>query len=282
MNIAVTASNGMLGREIIKTLKKLEPNHTIIGLARSPEKASDLGIEIRPGDYDNSDVLKTSLQGIDAVLLVSGKEEPAKRIQQHRNVIQAAKNAGVKKIVYTSIQGAESGTAFSPVVQSNRQTEQDIKESGLEWVIGRNGIYIEPDIEYIDNYQKSGVVSNCAGDAKCGYTTRQELSFAYAKLLVEDKHYGNTYNLHGECITQSQLVEYLNQAFGLSLSYQTLSVEEYQQERIAELGDFLGTIIAGIYKSILDGYMDNTSDFLQAAGREHVGWEKYFMSLNKQ
>jgi len=59
-------------------------------------------------------------------------DAPEKRIIQHRNVIQAAKNAGVKKIVYTSVQGAEEGTAFSPVIRSNRKTEQDIQESGLD------------------------------------------------------------------------------------------------------------------------------------------------------
>jgi NAD(P)H dehydrogenase (quinone) len=58
------------------------------------------------------------------------------------------------------------------VVQSNRQTEADVRASGLAWVIGRNGIYIEPDVEYIDRYRAAGAVANCAGDGRCGYTTR--------------------------------------------------------------------------------------------------------------
>lgn len=106
------------------------------------------------------------------MLLVSGMDAPDKRIGKHRNVINAAKAAGVAKIVYTSVQGAEENTAFSPVIQSNRQTEQDIKDSGLDYVIGRNGIYIEPDVEYIDSYRKLGKIYNCAGEGKCGYTTR--------------------------------------------------------------------------------------------------------------
>ena len=115
----------------------------VIGLARTPDKAKHLGIEVRPGDYNDKLGLEKSLQSVDTLLLISGMDAPDKRIEQHRNVIQAAKRAGVKKIVYTSIQGAEENTAFSPVVQSNRQTEKDISSSGLEWVIGRNGIYIE-------------------------------------------------------------------------------------------------------------------------------------------
>ena len=73
-------------------------------------------------------------------MLVSGNAPPHDRIQQHRNVLDAAEWAGVGKVVYTSVQGADEGTAFSPVVQSNRRTEADVRDSGLDWVIGRNGL----------------------------------------------------------------------------------------------------------------------------------------------
>ncbi len=185
----------------------------------------------------------------------------------------------MQKIVYTSVQGAEENTAFSPVVQSNRQTEEDMRNSSLDWAIGRNGIYIEPDVEYIETYKKVGGISNCAGDGKCGYTTRPELAYAYAKLLTEDKHNAQTYNLHGEAVTQQQLVEYLNSAFGTALTYTPLTVEEYRQERVAELGDFIGTVIAGIYEGIREGKVDNSSHFYAAAGRQHESWQAYFENI---
>lgn len=279
MNIAVTGANGQLGRAIIQAISKQVSDCDLIGLARTPERAQDLDVDIRPGDYDNYAQLESSLAGIDQVLLVSGMESPDKRIGQHRNVIHAAKVVGVKKIVYTSIQGPEQGTAFSPVVQSNRQTEADLKSSGLDWVIGRNGLYIEPDVEYIDNYRAAGEIANCAGDGICGYTTRTELGFAYAKMLSEARHNGNTYNLHGEALTQTQLTRYLNDAFGLDLKYRTMTVEEYRAERIAELGDFLGTVISGIYQGIREGALDNSSHFAQAAGRPHQSWSDYFDRL---
>ena len=154
MKVAITAASGKLGTEIVEATAALLSNENVIGLARSPEKAKHLNIEIRPGNYNDKEVLVSSLQSVDVVLLVSGIDVPDKRIEQHRNVIQAAKENGVRKIVYTSIQGAEENTAFSPIVQSNRQTEQDIRNSEMDWVIGRNGIYIEPDIEYVDVYEK--------------------------------------------------------------------------------------------------------------------------------
>jgi NAD(P)H dehydrogenase (quinone) len=242
-------------------------------------KAEPLGVEVRPGDYTSQNELTKSLQGVDSLLLVSGMDAPDQRIGQHRNVIEAAKNAGVSKIVYTSIQGAEKDTAFSPVVQSNRQTEEDIRSSGLRWVIGRNGIYIEPDVEYIDTYKQRGEIANCAGKEKCGYTTRGELAVAYVRMLTEAKHDGQTYNLHGEAITQQQLAEYLNDAFGTDLKYRALTVAEYREERIAELGEFLGTVIAGIYEGIRNGAANNESHYCQAAGREHQSWQAYFDQL---
>ncbi|WP_299875773.1 SDR family oxidoreductase [uncultured Cocleimonas sp.] len=282
MKIAVTAASGHLGKEIVKALLAVVPKDDVIGLARTPDKAKDLGIEVRPGDYNDLDALETSLESVDTLLLVSGMDDPDKRIQQHRNVINAAKKSGVKKIVYTSVQGAEEGTAFSPVIQSNRQTEQDIIDSGLDWVIGRNGIYIEPDIEYIEAYKKAGVIANCAADGKCGYTSRPELAYAYAKMLTEDKHNAQIYNLHGEAISQSQLAEYLNAAFGTDLRYEAMSVEAFREDRVAELGEFLGTVIAGIYQGIREGKSDNPSQYSKAAGREHQSWTAYFATLKSK
>lgn len=277
--IAITAASGQLGGEIVKATSLLIGKENVIGLARTPAKAYSLGVEVRPGDYNNREELEVSLQGVDTVLLVSGMDTPDKRIGQHRNVIEAAKVAGVTKLVYTSVQGATEGTSFSPVIQSNRQTEQDIRDSGLQWAIGRNGIYIEPDVEYMATYQKVGEIANCAGEGKCGYTTRPELAYAYARMLTEDKHNGKVYNLHGEAISQSELAGYLNFAFGSQLIYRAMSVEDYRRERVAELGEFMGTVIAGIYAGIREGKANNPSDFKAAAGREHLPWKEYFLDL---
>ncbi len=202
-------------------------------------------------------------------MLISGMDDPQKRIQQHRNVIEAAKQNGVKKIVYTSIVGDEEKNAFSPVVQSNRLTEEDIKKSGLEWSIGRNGIYIEPDLAYIDTYKKQGEIKNCAGDGKCAYTSRSELGYAYAKMLIQDNHNNKTYNLVGEPISQKELAELINQVYNTQLVFNPISVEDYGKERKQELGEFIGGVIAGIYKGINDGVYDIYSDYEKATGRPY-------------
>lgn len=269
MKIAITAANGKLGSSVVDELIKKIGKDNVIGIVRSPEKGSHLGIEVRKGDYNSREDFNSALKGIDSVLLISGMDDPQERIQQHRNVIEAARQNEVRKIVYTSIIGDEEETAFSPIVKSNRQTENDVKESGLKWVIGRNGIYIEPDLEYIDNYVKEGEIRNCAGEGKCGYTSREELGFAYVKMLLNDIHNGQTYNLVGTPITQTKLTELINQVFNTNLTYNSVSIEAYEKERKAELGDFIGTVIAGIYNGIRIGVNDVLSDFEKAAGRPH-------------
>lgn len=279
MKVAVTAVSGQLGSKIAKAIKDLNTDVHVIGLARTPSRVTAPQIEVRPGDYDKPEQLTSSLGGVEALVLVSGMAPPEERIGQHRNVIEAARSAGVRKIVYTSIQGPETGTAFSPVVQSNRQTETDLRASGLDWAIGRNGIYIEPDVEYIDSYRARGEVANSAGTGKCGYTTRDELGAAYAALLMRDEHNGKTFDLNGTPITQDRLTDLLNRTFGTQLTYRAMSPEAYVADRTAELGEFIGPIIGGIYEGIRLGAYDHAGDFEAVTGRPHQSWDDYFRSV---
>lgn len=276
MTYAVTAVSGRLGRAIAERLIGTARDVPVIGLARSPGKVRELGIEVRPGDYEQPGQLTNSLAGVDALVLVSGMAPPDERIRQHRNVIEAARAAGVRKLVYTSIQGPETGTGFSPVVRSNRQTEADIRASGLDWAIGRNGIYIEPDVEYIESYRARGEIANSAGAGRCGYTTRDELGHAYAALLTGSALDGRTLDLNGEPITQEALTGYLNATFGTDLTYRPMSSEAFVADRTAELGPFLGPLIGGIYDGIRLGAFDTAGDFETAAGRPHRAWSNYF------
>lgn len=124
-------------------------------------------------------------------------------------------------------------------------------------------------MEYLATYIKEGEIRNCAGDGKCAYTSREELGLAYAKMLTEDKHNGNTYNLVGGAITQFELATSINTVFNTYLVYNAVAVADYATERKAALGDFIGTVIAGIYEGIKEGANDVPSDFKKATGRSH-------------
>ena len=281
MKVAVTAVSGHLGASIVKQLIGEIGSENILGTARKPSKAEHLGITIMPGDYNSKADFDAALKGIDVVMIVSGMDAPEKRIIQHRNIIYAARDNGVRKIVYTSIVGEDGSSTFDAIVSSNRQTEQDIRDSGLEWAIGRNGLYIEPDVEYIENYKKDGKVANSAGEGLCSYTTRSELAYAYVKMILNDDRNGRTFNLAGEAMTQTQLTAYLNEAFGTNLVYEAMSPEAYQSYQEKMNGEFLGKVIAGIYNKIRNGEFNIQSDFEAAAGRRHLEWKDYFNSIKQ-
>ena len=90
MKIAITAVSGQLGSAIAKRAIEKFGNSNVIGTARTSEKANNLGIEIFKADYNSKEDFVKAFQGVEVVLLISGMDAPDKRIEQHRNVINAA------------------------------------------------------------------------------------------------------------------------------------------------------------------------------------------------
>ncbi|EOZ1883763.1 NmrA family NAD(P)-binding protein [Escherichia coli] len=98
--IAITGATGQLGHYVIKSLMKTVPASQIVAIVRNPAKAQALtaqGITVRQADYGDEAALTSALQGVEKLLLISSSEV-GQRAPQHRNVINAAKTAGVKFI----------------------------------------------------------------------------------------------------------------------------------------------------------------------------------------
>jgi NAD(P)H dehydrogenase (quinone) len=270
MKIAVTAASGRLGKVILDALVDQIGPHNIVGIGRSPEKISVGEIEKRAADYLSEDDFARALQGIDTVLMISAPTGPDDRIAMHRNIINGAKRAGVRKILFTSVigNGKEQDTFYGPTRAINRQTEADVMESGLEWVIGRNGLYLELDIEHIVKAAETGVFSNSGGGGRCCYISRPELAAAWAKLASDDVHNGKIFNLVGESKTQAELVARVNECCDLNVAYEAISDEAYLSRVEPVRGKLVAEMITGCYQSIRVGGFDVESDYAAAAGRQ--------------
>lgn len=121
MNIAVTGASGQLGRLAIDVLTARTGPAGIVALARTPDKVADLGIETRAFDYEQAETLAAALKGVDTLILISSSEI-GQRVRQHRNVINAAKAARVKRILYTSLLHAD--TSVVSLAAEHRETRQ--------------------------------------------------------------------------------------------------------------------------------------------------------------
>ena len=275
MKIAVTAASGRLGHAILKVLGEEIGPAKVVGIARSPEKIALPDIEKRRGDYQSVEDFVDAFDGIDTAIMISAPVTTGTdRVAMHRNVIEGARRASVRKLLYTSLigNGKEEGTGFFSTQQVNRQAEQDLEASGLQWVVARNGLYLELDTKHIIRADETGVYHNNGGAGRCGYLTIDELAFGTAKLAIDDRHNGRIYNLIGEPVTQAELVETVSQVFGLNIEYHVISPEDnierfMQDETIAARGVEVARMLTGCFECIAAGAFDVESDFEAATGR---------------
>ncbi|MEA4851205.1 MAG: SDR family oxidoreductase [Paludibacter sp.] len=225
MKIGVTGATGQLGRLVVESLKSKVSAETIVALVRNPEKAADLGIEARAFDYTQAENLVASLKGIDKLLLISGNEV-GQRLPQHMAVIDAAKQAGVKQLFYTSILHADS----SPLglATEHLATEVAIKESGLTYTILRNGWYTENYTGSAKGAVGAGAFIGNAGDGKIASAARVDYAEAAAVVLAGEGHEGKTYELAGdEAYTLTELAAEISKQSGKTIPYNNLTEAEY-------------------------------------------------------
>ncbi|HTM98583.1 MAG TPA: SDR family oxidoreductase [Pedobacter sp.] len=211
--ILVTGATGHLGKTTVEHLLKNIPANKIVAFARAENKAQQLkerGIEIRLGNFEDTASLDKAMQGIEKVLLISTIDH--QRYQQHKNVVDAAKKAGVKHIAYTGVTLKNVNTsAVKFLMDSHFETEDYIKESGLNYTFLRNSLYAEVIPMYVgENVFEKGIYLPTA-NGKVAYALRREMGEAAANVLLQNGHGNKTYQ-----ITGSELYSYQDVANELS------------------------------------------------------------------
>lgn len=229
MTILITGATGQLGRLTIDSLlaRGADPQ-TIVAGARDMSKAADLadrGIRVVALDYDDAASVTAALDGVDSVLLISGSEV-GRRTPQHKAVIDAAKAAGVGKLVYTS---APRATTSDLVVNpEHKATEELIAASGIPAVILRNNWYTENYLGNMAQAAESGVLAASAGDGKVASASRRDFADAAAAVLLEDGHIGEVYELAGDVAWDfAELAAAIAEVVGRPVEYKALSTEEH-------------------------------------------------------
>ncbi len=234
--ILVTGATGNFGKSAIDfLLKKGISSTNIVALVRDEEKATDLkskGVALRIGDYDNYNSLLNAFIGIEKLLFVSGSDV-FNREAQHQNVVKAAKASGVKHIVYTSFQG-KNETESSPlwlVAQSHLLTETWLKESGMDYTILKNTLYMDFVPAFLgDKVLETGIIYLPAGNGKVGAVLRSEMAEATANILTSSHHAGKTYRFtNQEAFSYQEIAQQLSEITGKTINYISPTAEEYAQ-----------------------------------------------------
>ncbi len=225
MKIALTGATGQLGQLVVSILKEKTDAGNIVALVRSAEKAAGLGVDVREADYEQPETLAPALSGIDTLLLISGNEI-GKRATQHRNVIDAAKQAGITWIVYTSLLHADTSTIS--LAGEHLATEAMLAESGIPYTLLRNGWYTENYTGSVAGALAGGAFLGSAGDGKISSAARKDFAEAAAVVLTTEGHQGKTYELAGdEAYTLTELAAEISKQTGKDIPYKNLPEGEY-------------------------------------------------------
>lgn len=276
--IAITGSTGHLGRLVIEELlgRGIAANR-VIALARSPERAADLagrGVEVRRADYTEPESLSAALVGMKQLLLISASEI-GQRTAQHRNVLAAARSANLELLVYTSLLKADTSGLL--LAEEHRATEEMIGESGIPFVVLRNGWYLENYTEHLAPTLEHGVLLGSADGGRVSAATRADYAAAAAAVLTTGGHEGKVYELGGdEAFTLAELAAEISRHSERPVEYRDLPEEVFVEALVgAGVPEGFAHFLADSDLGIARGDLYTESDDLRRLiGRPTTPWRE--------
>lgn len=283
MKYLVTGATGKLGRYVLEYLTAYIPKSSIIALARNETKAKDLldeGFEIRIGNYADYASLESAFQGVKRLLFISSiPGEEVSRQQQHKNVVDAAKKAGIEFIAYTSIANAAKSKCL--LAPDHAYTEQLIIDSGIEYTFLRNNWYLENEKFILDGALNKGSFVHSAGNGRVGWALKREYGEAAARVLANAFEKKGVLELSGSPVTYAELSKAARDASGKN--FEVLSVDAGQHREILKKSnlpegfiDYLVSLHANINEGVLD---IGNSDFQSVLGRALTPLNEAFKEL---
>jgi NAD(P)H dehydrogenase (quinone) len=273
MKLLVTGATGKLGSKIVNVLLKSVPADQLAVSVRNPEKAEELraqGVDVRQGDFDRPETLEAAFKGIDRLLFISTDGDTETRIRQHNNAVEAAKNAGVSFIAYTSIANAQESTNF--LAEVHKATEEAILKSGIAYSFLRNNWYLENELSTIQGVLAGAPWVTAAGNGKVGWALQQDYAEAAAAVLTGDGHENTIYELSGKLLTQEEIAAAVSQVIGKEVPVQQVDDTTYA-DIITQAGvpDFLVPMLVAIQKGIREGSLEiESNDFEKLLGRSET------------
>jgi NAD(P)H dehydrogenase (quinone) len=270
----VTGATGQLGQHVIDTLLETVPASAIVAGMRDPAKDEGAanafrkkGVEVRTADYSRPETLASAFAGVDRLLLISSSENGERKVQ-HRNVINAAKDADVGLIAYTSILRADTSPLF--LAEEHRDTEAALAEAGVPFVLLRNGWYTEVYTWRLPLAFKHGVLIGAAEDGRISSAARADYASAAATVLAGGDHAGRIYELAGDAsFTLAELVAVVAEASGKPMVYQNMTPEEFRSAALqAGAPEIVARILSDTDAGVAKGALfDNGGELARLIGR---------------
>lgn len=260
--LLVTGATGQLGKLVLDQLlaSGIAPAR-IIATSRDSAKLADYiarGVQARVADFDDPASLDQAFAGADRILIIStdALDQPGKRLKQHLAAVAAAKKAGAKHIVYTSMPRPE--TSVIPFAPDHLGTENAIKATGIPYTILRNGWYMENLFMALPHALETGQWYSSSGEGRLAHIARGDAAKAAAAALAASTSESHTYTLTGGKLRSTdEIAALVAKATGKSLNVVHISDEALAGGlKSAGLPDFLIPIVVSFDANTRGGHID--------------------------
>jgi NAD(P)H dehydrogenase (quinone) len=227
--IGVTGVTGGIGGRVARRLAASGATARLV--ARDPSRVPNLpGAEVAQAAFRDGAAMRAALRGVQTLLLVSASES-ADRVAEHLSAVDAAVDAGVERVVYTSFLGAAPQATFT-LARHHWQTEEHLRGVGVDHTILRDSLYLDVFAYFVG---RDGAIRGPAGDGRVGAVARDDIAdVATALLLTEDtgEHSRRTYTLTGpQALTLAEVAAELSRASGRVIRYEAESLEQAYTSR---------------------------------------------------
>jgi NAD(P)H dehydrogenase (quinone) len=231
--LIVSGASGQFGRKAAALLINRVGAERLILVSRNPGALAGCGAEVRYGDFDDPASLDTAFAGGERLLLISTLSV-GRRAAQHGRAIDAAKRAGVKRIVYTSTGGMHDGNP-AIVVPDHRDTEQLLRESGVAVTIMRDSLYAEAALlQILPRAIGAGSMRSASGDGRVPFVAKEDCVACAVEALAGEGHDDKVYEITGpELWSMKQLCALASEMTGQEILYEAISDEAFDADLAA-------------------------------------------------
>ena len=258
--IALTGATGAIGGRVAARLaERSVPQRLIV---RDADRAPAIeGAEVAvASSYADREGMRRALEGMKTLFLVSGRES-IDRLEQHLSAVDAAREAGIERIVYLSFLGAAPDATFT-LAQQHFATEEHVRAAGVRHTFLRSSMYAD-FVPYFTG--DDGVIRGPAGSGRVAWVAREDIADVVVSVLLGEGHDGRTYEMTGpEALTMAETAATLGNVTGRTITYREETLEEARASRAptgAPDWEIEGWVTS--YVAIATGEMDVVSDSVE-------------------
>ncbi len=279
--ILITGATGKTGSAAVQELSNQNiPFRVLIRNEDKLNQITDMGGEVIIGAIEDDAALNQAMEGVQKALVLLPNSE--QQLFLEKKVVDAALEANVQHIVKMSSMEAVP-EATSPIPKLHMQSENYIKNSGMNWTMIKPNFFMQNLLGSGKTIVEQNKFFLPMGEGKAGMIHTKDVGTVIAKVLSEDGHEGQNYEVTGpEILSFHDVAEIFSKVLGKKVDYINVPIDEYKKT----LSQFLTNqwhldSVIDLFKDIAEGGIeDKTDTFQDLIGKSPCSLEQFIQEYS--